>query len=87
MEISNYFIFDFMLKTIEMAEEMKFCKYEGCRYQHEWPSKIKQHVDIVHLQIKNFPCDQCPVSFGRSFNLKRHKEIKHFQEKEFECDI
>ena len=70
-----------------MAEEMKFCKYEGCRYQHEWPSKIKQHVDTVHLQIKNFPCDQCTESFGRSFNLKRHKEIKHFQEKPFECEI
>ena len=70
-----------------MGEEMKFCNYEGCPYKHEWQSKIIQHNETVHLQKKDFHCDQCPMSFGRSFNLKRHKEIKHLQGKQFECEI
>ena len=78
-------------KTIEMVEnnetKMLFCEYEGCSYKHEWQSKIIQHVKAVHQLIKDFNCDECQKSFGRSFNLKRHKQIVHLQEKLFVCEI
>ena len=67
--------------------EMKYCEYEGCSYQHEWPSKIKTHIEIVHKQKKDYHCDQCAKTYGTSFNLKRHKQMVHLQEKPFCCEI
>ena len=65
---------------------MKYCEFEGCSYKHPHQSKIMQHVSAVHHQIKDFNCDQCPMSFGRSFNLKRHIKIAHLKEKQFSCE-
>ena len=66
---------------------MKYCQFEGCSYKHPWKSKITQHVTAVHHLIKDFRCNQCPMSFGRNANLKRHIKIVHLKENEFSCDI
>ena len=61
---------------------MKYCKFEGCSYKHQWQSKITQHDTAVHQLIKDFKCDTCPKAFGRSSNLKRHIQIVHLKEKQ-----
>ena len=38
---------------------------------------LKKHQDLVHFNIRNFACDQCPKRFGIASNLKDHVTNVH----------
>ena len=38
---------------------------------------LSHHIDIIHQQLKKFPCTICGDKFGRRNNLKDHEKRKH----------
>ena len=47
-------------------------------------SMLRQHVEIVHLKIKKFQCDQCPLNFASKNGFKNHVASEH-EKKEHLC--
>ena len=57
-------------------EKQLFC-CEYCSKQFKTLPRLKGHINMVHLKIKNFPCEQCDKSFFRKYNLQEHSRIEH----------
>jgi hypothetical protein len=51
-----------------------FC--DTCGAQFKNPTKLREHIDKKHLNIKNFQCDQCPMKFYKKECLRKHI-VKH----------
>ncbi len=45
---------------------------------------LDTHIEVVHVGVKRFTCDQCKDRFSRSDNFKRHKKRVHGAEKNLE---
>ena len=58
-----------------------------CHQELTEKSKLKRHINTIHLGLKTFRCEICGMSFGHSFNLKSHVKIVHEKIKPFECQI
>ena len=57
-------------------EKQLFC-CEYCVKQFQTLPRLKGHINMVHLKIKNFPCKQCDKSFFRKYNLQEHTRTEH----------
>jgi uncharacterized C2H2 Zn-finger protein len=53
------------------------CDYANCDAKFRSQTKLSRHVDIAHLGIKNYHCDQCGKSFCKSKSLTNHINVKH----------
>ena len=58
-----------------------------CHHELTEKSKLKRHINTIHLGLKTFKCEICGVSFGHSFNLISHVKMVHEKIKPFECQI
>ena len=50
---------------------------DECGHSFPKPSKLKRHVDGVHLKLKPFKCDKCDLAFFQEGALKNHVEERH----------
>ena len=50
---------------------------DECGHSFPKPSKLKRHVDGVHLKLKPFKCEYCNKSFSMAPTLNRHISSKH----------
>ena len=48
-------------------------------------SKLKLHVNSVHLKLKPYNCNICGESFAQSGNLNKHIQIVHEKKKPYSC--
>jgi hypothetical protein len=53
------------------------CSMEACLDVFQSPSDMKRHVDEVHNQSKDWPCDYCMKPFGRWYKLRDHMKKLH----------
>ena len=58
-------------------------KCEQCDKDYSCNRALKNHVEIVHLEIKK-QCDQCPTFFKTIHGLQYHMESQH-QNKTYPC--
>ena len=58
-------------------------KCEQCDKDYSCHTALKNHVEIVHLQLKK-QCDQCPTFFKTITGLRYHMESQH-QNKTYPC--
>ena len=56
---------------------------DQCNYTNDYPSKLKQHIDTVHLGLRPHKCTQCDMAFGLKGDLNKH--IKSAHENAFVC--
>merc|ERR1719483_726855 len=72
-------------KTIkEIREKLtERVKCDQCDKDYSCNTALKNHVEIVHLQIKK-QCDQCPTFFRTISGLQYHMESQH-QNKTYPC--
>ena len=50
------------------------CSY--CQYRNVCPTALHRHL-LVHFNLKNFACDECPSKFTTSMRLNQHKKHLH----------
>jgi hypothetical protein len=62
-------------------------KCEICDYSTQNQARLKQHTNLVHLNMKNFKCTQCSSKFGTNSHLKSHINSTHKKIKKYWCDI
>jgi rubredoxin len=58
-------------------------KCEICDYSTQNQARLKQHTNLVHLNMKNFKCTQCDYSSYKREMLERHSNAVHLEKKEF----
>ena len=58
------------------------CPY--CPYEPKQKHKVTRHIQIRHLGIRNYKCDECSELFQTQQNLDNHKRT-HTGEKPFAC--
>ena len=63
---------------------LKF-KCDRCDKKFPTPSKLKVHVDGVHLGVK-FDCEFCSSQFTQKGYLRTHINTVHLKLKPFQCD-
>jgi hypothetical protein len=63
------------------------CSYDNCQYSTNYPSKLKRHVDGVHLDFRPHQCSECASSFSQKANLTTHINLVHRQIRPFKCTI
>ena len=57
------------------------CEFSTGRRQH-----LKTHHNTVHLQLRQFKCQDCSYASGRNEDLKKHVDNVHKGIKPFKCD-
>jgi uncharacterized Zn-finger protein len=62
------------------------CEYEGCDKAFISNTKLKSHVNSVHLKQRSFRCEICGKAFLEKNNLKNHLRV-HIGDRKFKCDI
>ncbi|EDW18435.1 zinc finger protein 668 [Drosophila mojavensis] len=67
------------------TKEKKF-KCRQCDHASHNKQALSNHVKVVHMKIKNFACQYCGKTFGKSHACKVH-ERTHTGEKCCECKI
>eukprot|EP00116_Pleurobrachia_bachei_P010767 sb/3471029/ len=61
------------------------CKYKGCTVKKRSEEELFDHIRNEH-PVKDFKCNQCPMSFAAVSILKIHKR-SHSDSRPFHCDI
>ncbi|XP_017121706.1 zinc finger protein 93 [Drosophila elegans] len=67
------------------TQEKKF-KCQICDHATHTKRALDSHVKIVHEKIRNFACQYCGKTFGKSHACKIH-EMTHTGEKRCECKV
>ena len=55
------------------------CNYCGLYFYKK--SKLKTHIEGVHLKLKPFQCDKCKALFSHQSTLTRHNQTVHLKSK------
>ena len=79
---------DSHMKTVHPVESaLKICHI--CSYKTSTNQTLKNHIESVHEQIKNFSCDHdgCDLKFYRERTMKKHFMLKHSSERPHKCEI
>ncbi|WKX95216.1 hypothetical protein Q1695_012013 [Nippostrongylus brasiliensis] len=50
-----------------------------CNKIYNAQSQLKEHIDVVHENLRPFKCEQCGMEFGRAGGLRRHDMMVHQQ--------
>ena len=59
---------------------MKQCEFfecQKCEHKFTQAQNLKQHVNAVHLKIRNFECQKCEQKFSAKGSLRRHTMRAH----------
>ncbi|KAH8302702.1 hypothetical protein KR044_009780 [Drosophila immigrans] len=67
------------------TREKKF-KCEHCEYATHNKQSLTKHVRVVHLNIRNHPCQYCEKTFANGYACRTHERL-HTRESCFECNI
>ena len=58
---------------------------DQCDQVYKKRNRLRRHINVVHLKIKNHKCDLCDKRFGTSKALRDHKTAIHEKLKPFAC--
>lgn len=62
------------------------CTYPGCFKSFTRPSILKEHVQVKHLNIRKYKCDECGSAYTKKLHLQRHYISSHaIEDKPFTC--
>jgi uncharacterized Zn-finger protein len=75
-------------KLFNNPNEKYVCEWPGCEKKFYWSQHLKEHKDVIHLNIKNYRCDWpgCDEAFLKSNQLRIHVIKDHTNDKPFKCD-
>ena len=59
---------------------------EQCGRKFPKPCKLKYHIDVVHLKLRNFKCEYCEESCANVTALKYHIIRKHSDDRDYACE-
>jgi len=60
---------------------------EHCTKQFECLSKLQNHINSVHLKIKQYSCKECEKAYHTPEGLKYHMIVEHGDgNSKFQCD-
>ncbi|KAK6038383.1 zinc finger, C2H2 type [Cooperia oncophora] len=54
---------------------------QHCNKVYNAHSQLREHIDVVHENLRPFKCEQCGMEFGRAGGLRRHDMMVHQQKK------
>lgn len=60
------------------------CFYANCSKRYNTKFNLERHINIAHLNIRNFVCPHCSKRFPTKQNMREHGYI-HTNEKPFGC--
>ncbi|CAH2108950.1 unnamed protein product [Euphydryas editha] len=61
---------------------------ETCKKVYTTPTKLKNHIDVVHKMIKRFKCAKCDERFTEYFRRQKHMvEVHGVAPLEYKCNI
>jgi hypothetical protein len=67
-------------------DESEKRKCSDCSYSTYFERNLTNHVNAVHLKIKNFGCDFCDYKCSKKSDLKPHVKT-HLKSEDFTCDF
>lgn len=74
-------------RTVAEPHRLNFAYYKcKCGKAYVKSSSLNVHIKKVHLGLRPYQCDECPMSFGENQTLVVHKRI-HSKTLPFECRI
>ncbi|XP_034481647.1 zinc finger protein 14 homolog [Drosophila innubila] len=73
-------------KHILTHTQEKMFKCQNCEHATHTRRALDNHVKIVHEKIRNYACQYCGKTFGKSHACKIH-EMTHTGEKRCECKV
>ena len=53
--------------------------------QKQCGTHLRRHINVVHLKLKPFKCEQCDKRFSERSNLSKHFKVVHLKIKAFKC--
>ena len=69
----------------EMPTKKPF-KCSLCDYSNVIKSKLKRHIDQVHVRIKPYTCPVCNYKCTLKEGLKKHNDQVHEKIRSFKCE-
>ena len=60
---------------------------QQCKNTYLTSSHMKDHIKVVHENIKKYKCEVCSNEFTTSCGLKRHTNSKHDKIRSYKCGI
>ena len=69
------------------SRQAHLCPY--CRQVLKTRNALSRHISVVHLDVKNFQCDQCDRSYATKADVMKHVRATHSELRNLmvECDI
>ena len=69
------------------SRQAHLCPY--CRQVLKTRNALGRHISVVHLDVKNFQCDQCEKSYATKADVMKHVRAAHSELRNVlvECDI
>lgn len=62
------------------------CEYEGCDKSYCSSFNLKRHIEIIHLGLRRFECNECGRMLSSKQNLLDHLNI-HTGAKPYICEV
>lgn len=72
-------------KTRQRGSERVQLFCEDCSYSTQYRSRLKDHVDRIHLGVK-YPCTHCDYKATTAATLRRHFKTQH-EGVRFQCNL
>ena len=69
------------------SRQAHLCPY--CRQVLKTRNALSRHISVVHLDVKNFQCDQCERSYATKADLMKHARAAHSELRNVmvECEV
>ena len=72
------------LRSIHKPKEF-VCQY--CQYEFKVLSSLKEHINRLHLKLKNVSCEKCDYEGYAAVDLRTHNTNKHSDVKPYNCSL